>query len=333
MTRHATAPSEDRPFPSATLTPSSSGPARLVLMAGIARRHYVDQKSKVEIADEFGISRFKVARLLEAARDEGVVRIEIVRSGRVDVDLSARLQQRFGLRHAVVVDTGDGDERERRGELAAAAARLLTEVLTPDDALGVPWSRTVHATSLHLRHLPPIPILQMTGSMEVPDVDSSTVDIVRRLARLAGGDSSIFHAPFLLDDVDTAAALRRQPAVARGLAAAADATRAIVAVGAWADGQSTVHDALDPAARRAAADAGVIGEVAGVVVGTDGGPVDTTLADRLVTVDHAVLRDIAEVIAIADDVRRTEVVRAALVGGLVESLVVGDELAGALLAG
>ncbi|MCW2703257.1 MAG: transcriptional regulator, DeoR family, partial [Blastococcus sp.] len=46
-----------------------AGPAQVVLTASIARRYYLDGRSKVEIAEEFGLSRFKVARLLDAARD------------------------------------------------------------------------------------------------------------------------------------------------------------------------------------------------------------------------------------------------------------------------
>src|ERR687894_332315 len=56
-------------------------PARLVLTASVARRYYLDGKSKVEIADELGMSRFQVARLLEAARASGLVRIEITDEG------------------------------------------------------------------------------------------------------------------------------------------------------------------------------------------------------------------------------------------------------------
>src|SRR5689334_22806885 len=80
------------------------GPAELVLAAAVARRHYLAGQSKVEIADELGLSRFKVARLIDFAREAGIVRIEIVADGELDLDRSARLQERFALRHAVVVD-------------------------------------------------------------------------------------------------------------------------------------------------------------------------------------------------------------------------------------
>src|ERR671920_276521 len=68
------------------------GPARVVLTASIARRYYLDGRSKVEIAEEFGLNRFKVARLLDAARESGLVRIEIRHPGQIDVDTSARLR-------------------------------------------------------------------------------------------------------------------------------------------------------------------------------------------------------------------------------------------------
>jgi DNA-binding transcriptional regulator LsrR (DeoR family) len=118
-------------------TTFTGGPAQLVLTASIARRYYVDGRSKVEIADEFQLSRFKVARLLEAARSSGMVRIEIGYPGGIDLDLSARLQETLGLRRAIVVDTPEEDPAALRLQLGKAAADLLTEIVTAEDVLGL----------------------------------------------------------------------------------------------------------------------------------------------------------------------------------------------------
>src|SRR5687768_13874284 len=96
---------------------STFGPAQLVLTASIARRYYVDGRSKVEIADEFRLSRFKVARLLDQARNSGLVRIEISHPGAIDLDLSARLQETLGLRRAIVVDTPEVEPAALRLQL------------------------------------------------------------------------------------------------------------------------------------------------------------------------------------------------------------------------
>ena len=57
------------------------GPAELVMLAAVARRHYLQNQSKVEIADELGISRFKVARMLESARERLNAIVDRARKG------------------------------------------------------------------------------------------------------------------------------------------------------------------------------------------------------------------------------------------------------------
>ena len=85
------------------MTRQLAGPAAMARAALVARRYYLDERSKVEIAGELGLSRFKIARLLETARDSGLVRIEIgLPGGALDAGLSAELCSAFGLRHAFV---------------------------------------------------------------------------------------------------------------------------------------------------------------------------------------------------------------------------------------
>lgn len=310
------------------------GPAGLVLLAAVARRHYLMHQSKVEIAEELGVSRFKVARMIEAARERGLVRIEIVRQGTLDVDTSARLQEEFRLAHAVVVDTADAvdtDPGTVRQQLGRAAADLLSEIVVAGDVLGLPWSRSVHAAVGALTGLAHVDVVQLTGAIALPDFDSSAVDIVRRAARVAGGRAHVFYAPFVLDSEDSADALRRQPAVAGGLSRASEVTKALVGVGRWASGESTIHDLLSDKERRALAREGVVGELAGVFFDADGQPLRTALTPRLITLDADQLAAIPEVVAVVAGASKLEAVSAALRGGLVQGLVTDATLARALL--
>lgn len=306
------------------------GPAGLVLMAAIARRYYLQGQSKVAIADELGISRFQVARLIETARERGLVRIEIVRQGSLDVDASAQLQERYGLRHAVVIDTA-GDTSAVRQQLGAAAADLLAEVLQDGDVLGLPWSRSVYAVVGALSSLPRVEVVQLTGAIELPDFDSSAVDIVRRAARLSGGTAHVFYAPFVLDTKASADSLRRQPAVAQGLARADAVTIAVVGVGQWAPGESTIHDLLKEPERRELAERGVVGEVAGVFFDASGNPLRPKAAARLITIDPDQFARIPEVIAVVSGAAKATAVRAALEGRLMQGIVTDLELAASLL--
>src|SRR6266567_4560020 len=119
------------------------GPAQLLLMSRVARSYYLDGRSKSDIAAELNISRFRVARLLEASRQSGLVRIVIEHQGSIDPDLSMQLQSTFGLANAVVIDIPDDDEVTLRRPLGEAAAELLQELVTADDVLGLAWARSL----------------------------------------------------------------------------------------------------------------------------------------------------------------------------------------------
>src|SRR3954452_5976650 len=144
------------------------GPAQLVLTASVARRYYLDGRSKVEIAEEFALRRFKVARLLEDARSTGLVPIEIGPPGVIGVELPARLMEPLGLQHCVVTDPPDDHPASLREHLGAAAAELLTELVTSDDVLGLSCARSVSAMATALQRLATVPVIQLTGALTRP---------------------------------------------------------------------------------------------------------------------------------------------------------------------
>jgi DNA-binding transcriptional regulator LsrR (DeoR family) len=319
-------------MPVATLDGGARGPAHLVLTASVARRYYLDGRSKVEIAQEFALSRFKVARLLDDARSSGLVRIEIGHPGSVDVELSGRLMSALRLRHCVVTDTPDDEPATMREHLGAAAAELLTEIITPDDVLGLSWARSVSAMAAGLQRLAPVPVVQLTGALARPGVDDSSIEVVRDVARVAGGPAYFFYAPMAVPDAATAQALRRQPEVAQAFSRIDSVTVAVAGVGAWEAEQSTLYDATGDAERRELARAGVCAEISGVLVDADGEPVPSALTERMIGITGEQMRAVPEVIAIVYGPAKVRAVLAAVRGGMVDSLVTHSTLAQSLIA-
>jgi DNA-binding transcriptional regulator LsrR (DeoR family) len=307
------------------------GPAEVVLTAAVARRYYLDGLAKSDIAGELGLSRFKVARLLDAARASGLVHIEIRHPGEIDVDLSVRLQDRYGLRHAVVVDTPDDDAAALRQHLGRAAAQLLAEVITPEDVLGLAWARAVSAMARALPRLPRIPVVQLSGALSLPDGPVTSVDVVRDAAAASGGIAHCFYAPLTVPDAATARALRRQPEVARAFDRLPSVTKAVAGVGLWAAGQSTLYDTASDEDRRALRELGVCAEISGVFVSADGEPVATELARRMIAISAEEMRAVPEVLVIPYGVGKAPAVRAALRSGLVGGVVTHTTLARAVL--
>ena len=308
----------------------AAGPAALVLMATVARRYYLEGASKSDIATELGLSRFKVARLIDAARDSGIVRIELDSRGEMNLDLSVRLRAAYGLRHCVVIDCPDDDEDVLREHLGRAAAELLTEIVEPGDVLGLAWGRSLMAMRPFLGPLNHCDVVQLTGALSLPG-EASPIELVRDVARWSQGQASFFYAPMMLPDAATARALRAQPEIARALARFPDVTKAVVGVGAWEPGQSTVADAVSERERREMYEAGVRAEVSSVQVDAFGAPVTTSLAERLIGIGPEDLRAVPEIIAIVYGSQKAAAVHAALRSDFVTSVVTHTALASALL--
>lgn len=95
----------------------------------IARRYHLDGRTRVQIGEQFGISRFNVApRILEDAGASGMVEITIHNPGSIDVNSSTALPRHYGLEHAYAVVI-DGSYTGAWVEAVAKATAELRSIL------------------------------------------------------------------------------------------------------------------------------------------------------------------------------------------------------------
>lgn len=307
-------------------------PVELVRAASIARRFFLDGQSKSKIADEFGLSRFKVARILEDARAAGIVRVEIRLPAGLDASMAEALQDAFGLRHAIVVDTPVEPESQLRQQLAHAAAALLKEIVTVDDVVGVGYGRTLTLMAEEIDGLAPCPVVQLTGALFGVNTEENSVELVRQIAARTGGPCYAIYAPQVLPDARTAASLRQSPEVSDAYERFGTVTKAVVAVGSWAPPRSQLYDSLPRSQRAMLREQGVVAEIGAVLLDRDGAQVATDFTERCISIGGPELRAINEVVAVAGGTAKAGAVRAALVGGYANSLIADSSLATALLA-
>lgn len=306
------------------------GPDSLVTLAYIAQQHFLEGKTRIEIAEETGLSRFKVGRFLERAMELGIVKFEIASPSSIDLGLSVELKRKYGLHRAVAVTLPAQTPEVIQQHLGSTAAEMLSEILTDSDVLGLTSGRTINALARSLSTLPRCEVVQLAGI--AGPIQETGVETIRRVSAAAGVRPATIYAPLIVSDAATAEGLRRQPDIRATFEQFDRVTVAVVAVGSWSppDSQMIENPALGGRTRESLVGRGVRAEICATLV-NDQGHVIHDVDDRCVAVSEAQLRRIPHVIAVAGGPRKVGAIRAVLNSGLVHSLITDSLTARALM--
>ncbi|MGH3447106.1 MAG: sugar-binding transcriptional regulator [Nocardioidaceae bacterium] len=317
----------------ALLPEGRAGADDVALTEAIARRYFLQDRSKVDIAREFGLSRFQVARLLRRAREDGIVRIEIgTPPGQVDSGLSAAVQSVLGVEQAVVVATvPDQASSLTIRQLGQALAQWLQESAVEGSVVGLGWSRICDALVDQLSSLERCTVVQLAGNLHRQGDTSGSVEAVRRVAAISGGDAYPMYAPMVVEDANTAASLCRQPEIAEAFQMMDHLDMAVVSVGPWGSRRSRVYDIVSAELQHAGHSAGVCGEISGRLFDVSGSPLPDLLDDRVVAITLDQLKRVPLVAATAWGAESALALRATVTAEWVTAVVVDEDLARALI--
>jgi DNA-binding transcriptional regulator LsrR (DeoR family) len=304
----------------------------------VARLFFDRQLSKVEIGSRLGISRFRVARLIDQALEAELVRIEFRDIPDVDRALARAIEERFGIDMCVVAGGDDADNGI--GRVARLAASVIDELIGRDDVVGIAWGSTLAAVVRELpsRTEPSLAVVQLAGSSVSLDRRRDPGELARSLADRLGARHHPLHAPAFVDDPAVRTALVAEPDLAATVAAFERLTIAIVGIGAMpypgADGGESSLLRSGVLADDQVARLRGLGAVGDLVVHTfdrNGGFVAPDLAERAIAISVAQLRMVPRVVAVAAGATKATAIHGALATELVRVLVTDAPTAAAVL--
>lgn len=296
----------------------------------VLRRYYVDDMSKIEIGQQLGLSRFKVARVIQEAKRLGLVRIEITPAAS-DTELSETLRRALGLRRAVVASGSTADESSLRRVLASLGAQLVTEMAGNRSIVGFASSRSLSEVGEAIQSLHDCTVVQLNGVPSHDDLAEGPVELVRTVAAKTSKSGRIYYAPFIVDDARTAEALRKDPMIRSVVSKYTQLDLAVVTVGAMKPGNSALWEAASESDRAAIVEAGGVGEICGVAFNARGENIQTPLTSRTIAISPSELSHVKEVVAVINSDARAEAVYAAALGKWITCLVTSEGVARDLL--
>jgi deoxyribonucleoside regulator len=304
--------------------PNAAPPTDRVLKAHVARRYYLRGATKREIGAELGISRFRVARLLEQALAEGVVRIEVDDPLPLNDEAATALRERHGLTASLVVAD------PAPSALARAAAAWLPQLLRPGETVAVGWGGTIAAV---IEGLAPglrldVEVVQACGALPGSDA-AGPAETAWRLAERLGGHATVLAAPAVLGPA-TRTALLASPALRPALERFARTSTVLVGIGALGpERRSALARALPDVEADRLAGLGAVADVLVHLVAADGTLLETGLEDHVIALPLDDLRR-ARVVAVAGGAAKGRAVAGALRSGLVDVLVTDEACARAV---
>jgi DNA-binding transcriptional regulator LsrR (DeoR family) len=305
------------------------------LLHKVARAYYDDGLTQQQIGERFGISRIKVSRLLRSAREGKIVQITIAPPQSSNAEIEQRLEQRYGLKEALVVTPSSYAPAALVSELGPVAAACLTRGLQDNEVVAVSWGKAVLSVvdALQPASLPEVRVVQLIGGLGELEARTHGADLARRMAQTLGAKPRLIHAPGIVKDKTVRDALVMDPQVADTLELAGRADVALVGLGVCEAGSTLLasRDTLTAGEVEELRTLGVVGDIALQFFDRDGRKVTHPIHERIVGTALETIKGIPRVIGVAGGKEKVAVIRAALCGGLVNVLVTDDQTALQLL--
>jgi deoxyribonucleoside regulator len=308
----------------------------LEFLAQIASWYYEEGLDQEAIAQRIGRSRSMVSRLLDKARQAGLVEVQIHFPLRTEPALERALCSTFGLAEALVLAEPPADYRLLLRRLGELGARTLQARLHDNMVIGVGWGTGVHAV---VQAMPDVArrgvtVVQLIGAIGHGDPLVDGYELARWLAQKLGGSYRYLPAPVLVETEEVAQTLLRNRAIAENVEVALSAEVVVTGIGTVTPDLSGLLRAgylnegdLAEFARR-----GVVGDLLGFQIDAEGQPANVSHNRRVIGLPSIeALHRIPCVIAVSGSKAKARPIRAALRGRYCNVLVTDAEAATTVL--
>lgn len=307
-------------------------------IARIAWLYYKEKLNQQQIADNLSLSRQKVQRMLERARDLDIIHFFVKHPNYNILSVERDLARTFGLRDAVVIPHVEGDEDQLRRAIAKAGAGYFETIKRTEKikTFGIGWGRMlsyaadyfINTTTTQVR------LASILGSVDgVSEYDS--LHIIMKLASKMGVPSYPVLGPAVAETGAAAEYFRSEPLVNKSLSLAEEASNYLISVGIFAEDSYLFTDGIFPMEDyKRLSGKGAAAEIVGRFIDAEGRLIEDEINDRVVGISLEKIRDSRKtVICIAGGISKFRAIRSALLGKYIDILITDESVAEKLMNG
>ena len=295
------------------------------LMVKAAWYYYFENMTQQAIADRLSISRMRVIKLLEAARQNGIIQFRLRSDGVGMAEQSRALMEKYHLKDVFLIPSAE-EEATTNESIARAGAMYIADRLGDNACINVGYGDTLSRTLNHLATMveTPVTCISLTGGVSpyLPNTRSNVFN-----ARLY-----LMPAPLLASSPEMASAMRGESSVSEIFDMAELSSFTLVGIGSIHDSATVVKSGVlsrnDLFYLRMH---NAVGDILCHFFDRDGQLLQTPIEDKLISTPLSRLKALRNVVGLAAGAQKADAIRAALRGGYLDVLVTDEATASLLL--
>ena len=296
------------------------------LMVKAAWYYYFENMTQQAIADRLSISRMRVIKLLDNARQTGVIQFRLRSDGVGMVRQSQELINKYHLKDVFLIPEVDTDSAHPNESIARAGAMYIADRLGDNACINVGYGDTLGRTLNHLATMvqTPVTCISLTGGVSnyLPNTRSNVFN-----ARL-----HLIPAPLLASSPEMASAMREENSVSEIIRMTDLSSFTLIGIGSIGDNATVFRSGvLSQSDLFYLKMHNAVGDVLCHFLDKDGQVIHTPIEERLISTPLSRLKAMHNVIGLAAGREKIEAIRAVLRGGYLDVLITDEPTANLLL--
>lgn len=294
-----------------------------ILMIKIAWYYYMENMTQQKISDKLSISRIRVIKLLEKARQSGIIQFKMRADGTRHIAVENALIEKYGLNDVLVAPS----ETENTNEtIAKAAAMYISDRVTPNCFINIGYGDTISRTLNNLVSSTEVTInlVSLTGGVSYYLTNTNS--------NIYNTNLFLLPSPLLTSSKQMATAMKQENSLKEIYDMTQLAAMTIVGIGGINDNATVINAGiLNKNDFLLLGLQGAVGDLLSQFIDKDGNVVDNELHDRLISTSLDSLRDFKNVIGVSAGDEKISAINAVLKGGYLNVLITDENTANKLL--
>ena len=288
----------------------------------VAKKYYELHMGQLEIAQEEGVSKSTISRMLQKAVDLGYVKVTIDAPIESVKEMEDKLKNIFHLKEIFVSPNLVDDEEINLRDTCRALANNLDHYIEDHTVVAVSWGKTLNCLAKQIQPLKAkdIKVVQLNGGVAKSASSTGASQIVDALTMAGHGIGYMFPVPAIVDSKLTSDILQEETQVKNVLTLAKKAEVSIFSIGALSKDSILALEEKE-----------AVGDIASRFFDINGAIALNELNDRVVGFRLEELKEKEWAIAIAVGINKINALIGALRGGFMNVLYTDEKTARELL--